>query len=183
MKSEAATPQENARLGALWAIVAPIFRRHWLRLLFGLTTLIAVDFLQLFIPKLVQQAVDALAAGTATSALLGRIAGIILFFALSMAALRFVWRYMIIGFSRLLERTLRNLLFDHLLRMDQPFFERRTTGDLMAHASNDLSVIQMAFGIGEVAAVDALVMSLAALGFMLAIDVRLTLIVLLPMPD
>lgn len=182
MKTETATPQEKARLGALWAIVAPIFRKHWLRLLFGLATLIAVDFLQLLIPKLVQQAVDALAAGTATSALLGRIAGIILFFALSMAALRFVWRYMIIGFSRILERSLRNRLFDHLLRMDQPFFERRTTGDLMAHASNDLSVIQMAFGMGVVAAVDAFVMSLAALGFMLAIDVRLTLIVLLPMP-
>ena len=171
-----------AKVGALWAIVAPIFRAHWLRLVFGLATLIAVDFLQLLIPRLVQQAVDALAAGTATTALLGRIAGIIFLFALSMAVLRFVWRYMIIGFSRLLERNLRNRLFDHILRMDQPFFERRTTGDLMAHASNDLSVIQMAFGMGVVAAVDALVMSLAALGFMLAIDVRLTLIVLLPMP-
>ncbi len=182
MKNGGVNSQEKAGLGALWAIVAPIFRRHWLRLVLGLATLIAVDFLQLLVPKLVQQAVDALAAGTATSALLARIAGIILLFALSMAALRFVWRYMIIGFSRLLERTLRNRLFDHLLRMDQPFFERRTTGDLMAHASNDLSVIQMAFGMGVVAAVDAFVMSLAALGFMLAIDVRLTLIVLLPMP-
>ena len=182
MKSGAAGSEEKARLGALWAIVAPIFRRHWLRLIFGLATLIAVDFLQLLIPRLVQEAVDALATGSATTALLGRIAAIILLFALSMAGLRFVWRYMIIGFSRLLERSLRNRLFDHLLRMDQPFFERRTTGDLMAHASNDLSVIQMAFGMGVVAAVDAFVMSLAALGFMLVIDVRLTLIVLLPMP-
>ncbi|NLZ16796.1 MAG: ATP-binding cassette domain-containing protein [Desulfobulbaceae bacterium] len=173
---------EEAGLGVLWAMVVPIFRRHWLRLGFGLGTLIAVDFLQLLIPRLVQEAVDALAAGTATSALLARIAGVILLFAVTMAGLRFVWRYMIIGFSRLLERNLRNRLFDHLLRMDQPFFERRTTGDLMAHASNDLSVIQTAFGIGVVAAVDAFVMSLAALGFMLAIDVRLTLIVLLPMP-
>lgn len=182
MKSGAAGSEEKARLGALWAIVAPIFRRHWLRLIFGLATLIAVDFLQLLIPRLVQEAVDALATGSATTAFLGRIAAIILLFALSMAGLRFVWRYMIIGFSRLLERSLRNRLFDHLLRMDQPFFERRTTGDLMAHASNDLSVIQMAFGMGVVAAVDAFVMSLAALGFMLVIDVRLTLIVLLPMP-
>ncbi len=182
MKSGAAGSEEKARLGALWAIVAPIFRRHWLRLIFGLATLIAVDFLQLLIPRLVQEAVDALATGSATTALLGRIAAIILLFALSMAGLRFVWRYMIIGFSRLLERSLRNRLFDHLLRMDQPFFERRTTGDLMAHASNDLSVIQMAFVMGVVAAVDAFVMSLAALGFMLVIDVRLTLIVLLPMP-
>ena len=188
MKTAAAASEAETQvtkevgLGVLWGIVSPIFRTHWLRILVGLITLIAVDFLQLLVPRLVQEAVDALATGSATTALLGRIAGIIFLFALTMAGLRFVWRYMIIGFSRLLERSLRNRLFEHILRMDQPFFERRTTGDLMAHASNDLSVIQMAFGIGVVAAVDALVMSLAALAFMLAIDVRLTLIVLLPMP-
>ncbi len=66
--------------------------------------------------------------------------------------------------------------------MDQPFFERWTTGDLMAHSSNDLGVIQMACGMGLVAAIDALVMSTAAVGFMLAISVKLTLIALLPMP-
>jgi ATP-binding cassette subfamily B protein len=77
---------------------------------------------------------------------------------------------------------LRDRLFDHLLRMDQPFFERWTVGDLMAHASNDLATIQMACGMGLVAAVDALVMSSAALGFMLAINIKLTLIALLPMP-
>lgn len=168
--------------GALWALLAPVFHRHRRRLALGLVTLIAVDLLQLLIPRLVQEAVDALATGTATPAFLARIAALIVLFALGMAGLRFVWRSMIIGFSRLLERNLRNRLFDHLLQLDQPFFERRTTGDLMAHASNDLSVIQMAFGLGVVAAVDALVISLAALVFMLAINARLTLIVLLPMP-
>ena len=167
---------------ALWALLAPVFRRHWPRIVVGLGALITVDLVQLFIPRLVQEAVDALAEGTATMAFLARIAGIILLFALTMAVLRFVWRFLIIGFSRLLERDLRDRLFDHILRMDRPFFERRSTGDLMAHASNDLSVIQTAFGIGMVAAVDALVLSLAALAFMLIIDVRLTLIVLLPMP-
>jgi ATP-binding cassette, subfamily B, multidrug efflux pump len=102
--------------------------------------------------------------------------------ALVVAVLRFVWRYLIIGFSRILEKKLRDRLFDHVLRMDQPFFERWTIGDLMAHASNDLATIQMACGMGLVAAVDALVMSSAALGFMLAINVKLTLIALLPMP-
>lgn len=176
------TPPAEAGAGALWVLLAPVFHRHRRRLALGLATLIAVDLLQLLIPRLVQGVVDALAAGTATPAFLARIAALIVLFALGMAGLRFVWRSMIIGFSRLLECNLRNRLFDHLLQLDQPFFERRTTGDLMAHASNDLSVIQMAFGLGVVAAVDALVISLAALAFMLVIDARLTLIVLLPMP-
>ena len=66
--------------------------------------------------------------------------------------------------------------------MDRPFFEKHTTGDIMAHVSNDLAAVQMACGMGLVAAVDALVMSSAAIGFMLYINVPLTLLALLPMP-
>lgn len=166
----------------LWDVVAADFRRRWPMLAGGLVFLVVVDLLQLLIPRFVQRAVDALADDRADAAFLVRIALVISAIALAIAALRFVWRYLVIGFSRLLERDLRNRLFAHLLRLDQPFFERRTTGELMAHVSNDLSVIQMAFGMGVVAAVDVLVVSLAACAFMLAIDVRLTLIVLAPMP-
>lgn len=167
---------------ALLRLLYPLFRQHWVRLASGLLALVSVDFLQLIIPRFVKSAVDALAEGTATQALLLEISGVICLIAIGVALLRFLWRYLIIGFSRILEKKLRNQLFDHILRMDQPFFERWTTGDLMAHASNDLSVIQMACGMGLVAAVDALVMSSAAMAFMMAISFKLTLIALIPMP-
>ncbi len=168
--------------GTLLQVVLPIFRTHWLRLFCGFVALVAVDFLQLIIPRFVKSAVDALSMGTATSSFLLKLSGAICLVAVGVALLRFIWRYLIIGFSRILEKKLRNRLFEHLLRMDQPFYEQWTTGDLMAHASNDLGAIQMACGMGLVAAVDALVMSMAALAFMLAINVKLTLIALLPMP-
>jgi ATP-binding cassette subfamily B protein len=66
--------------------------------------------------------------------------------------------------------------------MDQPFFEKRSTGDIMAHTSNDLAAVQMACGMGMVAAVDALVLCVAAIGFMVHIHPALTLMALLPMP-
>lgn len=177
-------PDENGETStaSLLRIVVPLFRRHWLRLLVGLLALMVVDVLQLIIPRFVKTAVDGLAAGTADSGLLLRLSGLVCLVAVVVACLRFVWRYLIIGFSRILEKALRDRLFDHILRMDQPFFERWTIGDLMAHASNDLSTVQMACGMGLVAAVDALVMSSAALGFMVAISGKLTLIALLPMP-
>lgn len=172
----------EAPLGLLLRVLQPIFRRHWLRLASGFVALIGVDFLQLIIPRFVKSAVDGLASGTADTARLIELSVSVCLVALLVAVLRFSWRYLIIGFSRILEKKLRDRLFDHILRMDQPFFERWTIGDLMAHASNDLGTIQMACGMGLVAAVDALVMSSAALGFMLAISVKLTLIALLPMP-
>ena len=182
---DTAPPAESLRDGnakTLLGLVAPIFQDHWPRLLAGFLALVAVDFLQLIIPRFVKSAVDSLSAGTATSSSLLKLSGAVCLVAVIVALLRFVWRYLIIGFSRILEKRLRDRLFDHILTMDRPFFERWTTGDLMAHSSNDLGVIQMACGMGLVATVDAVVMSAAAVGFMLAIDVRLTLIALLPMP-
>lgn len=163
-------------------LLLPSFRRHRLRILGGLAALILVDFLQLIIPRFIKQGVDALETLTVTPSGLLRLAGIIVFIAVLVVFLRFTWRYLIIGFSRLLEQRVRNQIFAHVLKMDAQFFEKRTTGDLMAHFSNDLAAVQMACGMGVVAAVDALVMSLAAIGFMIAIHPLLTLLALLPMP-
>ncbi len=66
--------------------------------------------------------------------------------------------------------------------MDGSFFSKYTTGSIMAHGANDLSAVQMACGMGLVAAVDALVMSVAAIAFMFQINASLTLLALLPMP-
>ncbi len=141
-----------------------------------------VDFLQLTIPRILKNGVDSLAAQTASSGILARYALFILLIALFVAILRFVWRYTIIGFSRYLERAIRNRIFSHILKMDMAFFEKRTTGDIMAHASNDLTAVQMACGMGMVAAVDATIMTIAAIGFMSVIHIKLTILALLPMP-
>jgi ATP-binding cassette subfamily B protein len=52
----------------------------------------------------------------------------------------------------------------------------------MAHATNDIQQIRMATGMGMVALNDAIVLGAAAIGFMLYINVTLTLFVLIPMP-
>lgn len=148
----------------------------------GFIALFAVDFLQLTIPRILKHGVDRLEIGSITYSDLTRLALFILLIALLVSLLRFTWRNLIIGFSRLLEKSLRDKIFQHIIRMDAAFFEKRTTGDIMAHASNDLIAVQMACGMGLVAAVDALIMSTAAIGFMLHIHPKLTLLALLPMP-
>ncbi len=174
--------QPRPRLRSLLGLLAPVYHRFRLRLFLGLLALLGVDFLQLTIPRYLKKGVDGLAGGTATDRDLLFIGGCILATAAVIVVLRFSWRTLIIGFSRRLEMILRNRLFAHILAMDRPFFDRHTTGDIMAHATNDLSAVQMACGMGMVAAADALVMSLAALFFMAHISVKLTLIAVLPMP-
>lgn len=169
-------------LSQLRDLVLPSFARHRLRVGLGLIALIVVDFLQLIIPRFLKEGVDALERQTATASQLLMLALVMVAIAIMVVVLRFLWRYLIIGFSRLLEQAVRNRLFSHILDMDAPFFEKHGPGDLMAHSSNDLAAVQMACGMGVVAAVDALVMSLAAIGFMAAIHPQLTLLALTPMP-
>ena len=163
-------------------LLLPAYKSHRLRLAAGFSSLILVDLLQLTIPRIIKHGVDGLETATISTAGLLRIGGLIFLIAGFVVVLRFAWRYLIIGFSRLLERAIRNRIFSHILKMDMPFFEKHTIGDLMAHSSNDLAAVQMACGMGMVAAIDSLVMSVAAIGFMVAIHPLLTLLALLPMP-
>ncbi|MFV0437094.1 MAG: ABC transporter ATP-binding protein [Desulfopila sp.] len=184
MKNEhpATHPPNHARLAELFDLVRHSFRTHRTRLLLGFAALLIVDIFQLIIPRIIKEGVDGLARQDITHTVLLHLGGTILLLAFGIGVLRFCWRYLIIGFSRLLEQAVRNRIFRHILKMDAQFFEKYTPGDLMAHSSNDLNAIQMACGMGLVAAVDALVISVAAIGFMAHIHLHLTLLALLPMP-
>lgn len=165
----------------LFKIVSPYLRKHKFRIIGGLIALVTVDLLQLFIPKILQKGVDSLTTGTTQQEIIPLSLSIIAI-AASVVLLRFCWRNMIIGFSRILECKVRDTIFAHVLKMDASFFTRNSAGKVMSHSSNDLSAVQMAFGMGIVAAVDSSVMLTAAIGFMLTINAKLTLIALLPMP-
>ena len=182
---ETAKPQQiKDRFGLAGAVnlVRPFFRRYRLRLLIGFLALVTVDLLQLVIPRIIKGAVDLLATGIGDETTLVDKALLILLVAVAIGVSRFVWRYLMLGFSRLLERDLRDRLFSHLLTLDRRFFQKNPVGQIMALATNDLAAVQLAGGMGLVASADALVMSMAALACMAYISLPLTLITLLPLP-
>jgi ATP-binding cassette subfamily B protein len=73
-------------------------------------------------------------------------------------------------------------MFAHLLTLSMTFYNKTKTGDLMARSINDINAVRMASGMALVALTDGLVLGLAAIGFMLSINVKLTLISLFPAP-
>jgi len=148
----------------------------------GIGSLLLVDFLQLLIPRVIKLAVDDLTRYQASSSRLLVYAGMVLALALGIVVFRFVWRRCLFGHSRRVEEALRNRLFEHLQTLPLSYFDRANTGNLMAHATNDIQAVQLATGMGLVALTDTLVLGTAAIGFMLYINPRLTLIALLPMP-
>jgi ATP-binding cassette subfamily B multidrug efflux pump len=148
----------------------------------GLMCLLIVDFLQLLIPLVIKKAIDILTMKTATAQILIQQGMIILGLALMIAIFRYVWRYFLLGHSRKVEESLRNRIYGHLQTLSLSFYHKTKTGDLMARAINDINAIRMATGMGLVALTDGIVLGIAAIGFMLSINVRLTLIALIPAP-
>jgi len=149
----------------------------------GLLSLLLVDFLLLLIPLVIKKVIDLLVTQTPeTGSLLFQQGMIIVAIALMIALFRYVWRRLILGHSRRVEQGLRNRMYGHLQTLPISFFHKTKTGDLMARAMNDINAIRMASGMGLVALIDGTVLGIAAIGFMMSIDLKLTLISLIPAP-
>ena len=163
-------------------LITPFFKKHRWRIAFGILCLIIVDVLQLLIPRVIKRAVDGLTGFSVGSADLLTYAGYIVVIAAFIGIFRYIWRRCLIGTSRIIEEGLRNRLFDHIQTLSSAYFDRVTSGDLMAHATNDINHVRMATGMGMVALTDGIVLGLSAIAFMAYINVTLTLFVLIPMP-
>lgn len=163
-------------------LLKPYFQENRFLISLGLCCLIGVDFLQLFIPRVIKWAVDDLTDFRIDSMNLLFYALYILGIALIMGLFRYGWRRCLIGTSRRIEEGLRNTLLGHLQSLSASYFDGVKTGDLMAHATNDVQNIRMAVGMGIVALTDAVVLGAAAIGFMAYINIRLTIFALIPMP-
>lgn len=148
----------------------------------GVICLITVDLIQLFIPRIIKRAVDDLTAFQADTRSLLTQAVFILAAAVLIGILRYFWRRCLIGTSRRVEEGLRNRIFSHIQTLSASYFDKTKTGDLMAHATNDIANVRMATGMGIVAATDAVFLGTAAVGFMCYINVKLTVFALIPMP-
>ena len=152
------------------------------RLIIGLVSLLAVDFLVLQIPIVLKWAIDDLTYKNATPGILLKYGAYILLISLLIAIFRYTWRFCIIGFSRIVEESLRNRLFSHLQILSMSFFQRTKTGYIMARSINDINAVRMATGMGLVSLVDGLVMGIAAICYMIYISPSLAALSLIPAP-
>lgn len=146
----------------------------------GLLIVVISSAIGAVVPWLLRAAIDSLRAGAPFSRVLTISAGLI-GVALVGGALRYWMREVLNGLSRYIEYDLRQALFAHLTTLDQGYFGRTRTGDLMARLTNDLGAVRMAVGPAVMYLTNTIFGAAFALAFMLRIDVRLTALSLIPM--
>lgn len=91
-------------------------------------------------------------------------------------------RWYLLGISRKVARDLRNDLFAHLQKLSLSYYVRTPTGDLMSRAVNDMQYVQSLVGPVILYCLSTLIMYVGAIPIMLSMNVKLTLLALIPYP-
>ncbi len=134
-------------------------------------------------PKAIGFAIDDIKTGTLT--MKGILSYIELLFAVTITGyiVSYFWQYYLFGGAFLLEKTMREKLMNHLVKMTPTFYQRNRTGDLMARATNDLKAISVTAGFGILTLVDSSMYMLTILFMMgFTINWKLTIAAILPLP-
>ena len=159
------------------------FKEHWKSYATAIVALFIVALLQLIPPRIIGMVIDQISAHTITRQSLIQLLVVLAVTAIGQYILRYVWRVRIWGNSARLERIVRNRLYNHFTNMDSEFYQKYRTGDLMAHATNDVRSLRMVAGGGIVTLADSLAVTVVTVTAMfIIVDWRLTLLAVIPLP-
>jgi ATP-binding cassette subfamily B multidrug efflux pump len=164
----------------------PYFLRYKKMLFLGLLTVVGSNIFTVAQPMFLGRAVDELERGLQSHALISNDlllwAGLIIVFSAIAGFFTFLTRQTIIVMSRHIEYDLRNDLLSHLQTLSYSYFQNTPTGDLMAHATNDIAAVRNVVGPGLMYPSDTIMTLTFVLVMMFINDWRLTLLALIPMP-
>ncbi len=166
------------------------YMRYFALLLFGLLSLITVDYFQLEIPKIYKALLLGINTGYIDEAgtvefnldtLLDKICAPIFIVMIAMIIGRFLWRVCFFGASVRTEKNLRKEMFEHACKLSQNYYQVNRVGNLMALFTNDLETVEECFGWGLMMFLDAILLGGLSLYNMLKVQPLLTLFCLIPM--
>ncbi|WP_119318333.1 ABC transporter ATP-binding protein [Companilactobacillus formosensis] len=158
------------------------FKHQWKQYLIGVVALILVAVCNVIPPRIIGNVVDSVSNKNMTVRFLVINMVTLFVVAIMQYLLRFLWQKMIYGSSYVLERDLRSRLFRHFMKMDKTFYQKWRTGDLMAHATNDIDAVRDVPGPGILTLADSLITGVSMILAMgMFVNWKMTLMAVLPL--
>jgi ATP-binding cassette subfamily B multidrug efflux pump len=159
----------------------PYVNRYRRAFVIGLICVISTTAFQLLGPWVLKYAIDDLNQAVTERKLL-LYAGMLLGISMVRGLFLFLMRRIIIGASRNIEYDIRNDFFARLEQQPLGYYQERRTGDLMSRATNDLNAVRMMIGPAIMYSANTVLVFVVAILLMVTIDLRLTLLALIPLP-
>lgn len=165
------------------------FIKYKFHFLLGIFITIVAQIFSLFTPKLVSQSFEAIesfhnnkmSSELIKSELIQNIFWI-LGTTLIAGVLQFLMRQTLIVMSRHVEFDLKNEVFQHYEILDQNFYKRNRTGDLMNRISEDVAKVRMYVGPAVMYTINTFIRFTIVIIYMYNVSPLLTLYTLLPLP-
>ncbi len=164
--------------------VNKFYLKYGIFFLIGVAALVAVDYLQLFIPEYLGEVVNLLHVPAGEQINIEAISKIVLyvvFVAIGMFVGRIIWRVAVFHASTNIQASLRHQMFLKAERLSLDYYHQNKVGTITAWFTNDIDEVEDFFGWGTIMLVDALFMSALVIVKMFLLDLPLTLIALIPM--
>jgi len=165
------------------------FIKYKYRFLLGIFITIVAQIFSLFTPKLISKSFKAIEEyhknDLGTQVIKSQlIENILLIIGTTIIAgiLTFLMRQTLIVMSRHVEFDLKNEVFKHYEVLDQNFYKRNRTGDLMSRISEDVAKIRMYVGPAVMYTINTIIRFTVVIVYMYNVSPRLTLYTLLPLP-
>ncbi|WP_141503477.1 ABC transporter ATP-binding protein [Paenibacillus luteus] len=156
---------------------------RWGSYTLAISVMAIVSLLSTVPPNLIGKTVDHIREGQLTSADLTQTVLLLVGLALLLYVMVFIWITRLFGNSALVEKLLRGRLLANMTRMTPAFFQRNSTGQLMALATNDILAIGQTAGYGVMTLVNTLVGASVVVIMMISlVSFKLMLAALIPLP-
>lgn len=157
------------------------FVRYKKKLWYGVFFIILSNIGSVYVPLILKDAINDLISGV-TMQLLLSYAGLIIVTSFFAGIFRFFIRQTVIVVSREIEYDLRGDFWKHIQQLPLRYFQNNSTGNIMAHATNDINAVRMFLGPAVMYSMDTFVRLVFVIAIMISIDWRLTIYSLLPLP-
>ncbi len=181
------------RVKSLWTLNRYFWRYRW-RFAIGFFCVGTAATFAVFPAVFIRRAFDEVAVAMTEIGLAGSMASeplkkalliyslVILGMSVMKGLFTFLMRQTLIVMSRLIEADLKDDIYAHYQSLDQAFYLRNSTGDLMNRISEDVSRVRMYLGPALMYSINMLFSLTLTLSFMFSVDVKLSVMTLAPMP-
>ncbi len=157
------------------------FIKYKTKLLWGILFIILSNAGSVYLPIIIKDAINTLQKNIGYEQL-ANYALLLVGTSLIAGIFRFFIRQTIIVVSREIEYDLRGDFWNHIQYLPMRYFQNNSTGNIMAHATNDINAVRMFIGPAVMYSIDTIVRFLIVIVIMLNISTSLTLYSLLPLP-
>lgn len=159
------------------------FKDRWRSYTVAIGIMSLVSLLSTIPPNLIGRTVDHIQKGQLTEAGLTQTVLLLIGLSLLLYVMVYIWITTLFGNSALIEKVLRGRLLANLTRMTPAFFQRNSTGQLMALATNDVLAIGQTAGYGVMTLVNTLVgASVVVIMMVSLVSYKLMIAALIPLP-